>query len=323
MRFLIMACVASLLLACDNSSDGNKNTVSEPASSTTLTDIPAAQWQQQADESFTAAAAAWQQAQTRFEQSPNADNLAALRDALAQWYQRFASQYLLLASRACQQEGAANRQAILARLDSWPLYPGYLDALPEWPESGLISDPYLELTRQNLRRQHGATDPAEASLGFAALSVAVNGTSDNPKALAAFTGEDGPPARRRQYLKLAGEQLVADHQQLSLKRPLNELALQCGLMETLAHWQQLSDPASEQEEGLLIPALSTSVTESALLDGVQSMDPAVIARWDQANPGIASSIKQSEEKGWNPIKAWLTTVSITRQMPDAGKGRSN
>ena len=322
MRFSIMLLLAGLLLACDNHHDDKPGTVSEPASAT-LTDIPAAQWQQQADEDFTATAAAWQQALTQFEQSPSADHLAALRDALTQWYQRFASQYLLLASRACQQDGTANRQAILARLDSWPLYPGYLDALPEWPESGLISDPYLELTRQNLRRQHGATDPAEASLGFAALSVAVNGTSDNPKALAAFTGEDGPPARRRQYLKLAGEQLVADHQQLSLKRPLNELALQCGLMETLAHWQQLNHPASEQEEGLLIPALSTSVNEAALLDGVQSMAPAVIARWDQANPGIASSIKQSEEKGWNPIKAWLTTVSITRQMPDAGKSRSN
>ena len=232
---------------------------------------------------------------------------------LAQWYQRFASQYLLLASRACQQDGSANRQAILSRLDSWPLYPGYLDALPEWPESGLISDPYLELTRQNLRRQHGATDPAEASLGFAALAVALNGTTDTPKALAAFTGEEDTPARRRQYLKLAGEQLLADHQQLSLSRPLNELALQCGLMETLAHWQQLTDPASEQEDGLLIPALSTTVNKTELLNAVQTMDPAVLARWDQINPGIAGSIKQSEEKGWAPIKAWLTTVSITRR----------
>ena len=313
MRFFLMALLAGLLLACDNGSKDDTQAAPGPASAHTLTDIPAAEWQQQADERFTATATAWQQALTRFEQSPNADNLAALRDALAQWYQRFANQYLLLASRACQQDGSANRQAILSRLDSWPLYPGYLDALPEWPESGLISDPYLELTRQNLRRQHGATDPAEASLGFAALAVALNGTTDTPKALAAFTGEEDTPARRRQYLKLAGEQLLADHQQLSLSRPLNELALQCGLMETLAHWQQLTDPASEQEDGLLIPALSTTVNKTELLNAVQTMDPAVLARWDQINPGIAGSIKQSEEKGWAPIKAWLTTVSITRR----------
>ncbi len=315
MRFLFMALLASLLLACDNNPNDDAGSAPRPVSDGTLTEIPAAAWQQQADERFTTTASAWQQALTRFEQSPNEENLTALRDALAQWYQGFASQYLLLASRACQQDGSANRQATLARLDSWPLYPGYLDTLPEWPESGLISDPYLELTRQNLRRQHGATDPAEASLGFAALSVVLNGTTENPKALAAFTGEEGIPARRRQYLKLAGEQLLADYQQLLLDRPLNGLALQCGLMETLAHWQQLHDPASEQEEGLLIPALSLAVNETALLDAVQAMDPAVIARWDQINPGIAGSIKQSEEKGWAPIKAWLTTVSITRQMP--------
>ena len=320
MRFLFMALLASLLLACDNNTSDDARSAPRPVSDGALTEIPAAQWQQQADERFTTTATAWQQTLTRFEQSPNEENLTALRDALAQWYQSFASQYLLLASRACQQDGSANRQATLARLDSWPLYPGYLDALPEWPESGLISDPYLELTRHNLRRQHGATDPAEASLGFAALAVALNGTTDTPKALTAFTGEEDTPARRRQYLKLAGEQLLADHQQLSLNRPLNELALQCGLMETLAHWQQLTDPASEQEDGLLIPALSTTVNKTELLNAVQTMAPAVLARWDQINPGIAGSIKQSEEQGWAPIKAWLSTVSITRQMP-AGEGR--
>ncbi|MEQ3637101.1 imelysin family protein [Alcanivorax sp.] len=316
MRFFLMTLLAGLLLACDSSTDNRTDVSPKPTSIATLTEISAAQWQQQADERFSADADAWRQALTRFEQTPDAQHLTALREALSQWYQRFASDYLLLASRACQQEGSVNRQAILSRLDSWPLYPGYLDALPEWPESGLISDPYLELTRQNLRRQHGATDPGEASLGFAALAVTLNGTTDTPKALSAFTGEEGPAARRRQYLKLAGEQLVADHQLLSLNRPLNGLALQCGLMGALAHWQQLSDSANEQEQGLLIPELSTSVNESALLDGVQTMDPDVIARWDQINPGIAGSIKQSEEEGWAPIKAWLTTVSITRQIPD-------
>lgn len=323
MRVFLMTLLAGLLLACDSSTDNLTDTSPKPASTATLTEIPAAQWQQQADERFTAAADAWQQALTRFEQTPDEQQLTALREALSQWYQRFASQYLLLASRACQQDGNVNRQVILSRLDSWPLYPGYLDALPQWPDSGLISDPYLELTRQNLRRQHGATDPAEASLGFAAMAVALNGTPDAPNTLAAFTGEEGVPARRRQYLKLAGEQLVADHQQLALNRPLNEMALQCGLMGTLAHWQQLSDSANEQEEGRLIPELSTSVIESALLNGVQTMAPDIIARWNQINPGIAGSIKQSEEKGWAPIKAWLSTVSITRQMPDAGKSRSN
>ena len=86
MRFFLMALLAGLLLACDSGSKDDTQAAPGPASAHTLTDIPAAEWQQQADERFTAAATAWQQALTRFEQSPNADNLAALRDALAQWY---------------------------------------------------------------------------------------------------------------------------------------------------------------------------------------------------------------------------------------------
>ena len=85
--------------------------------------------------------------------------------------------YLLAASRACQ----LKQQELLNRMDTWPLYPGYLDALPEWPESGLISDPYLEMTRKSLRVQHGATDASEASLGFAALFVALNARGRPPR----------------------------------------------------------------------------------------------------------------------------------------------
>ena len=131
--------------------------------------------------------------------------------------------------------------------------------------------------------------------------------------MSAVPGGDSPPARRRQYRKLGCAQLRADLRQLSRSRPLSGLALQCGLMETLAHWQQRTDPAIEQEDGLLIPALSTTVNKTELLNAVQTMDPEVLARWDQINPGIAGSIKQSEEKGWAPIQAWLNTVSITRR----------
>lgn len=323
MRFLLMALLTSLLLACDSSIDEHADTTPGPTSATDLVEIPAAQWQQRADERFTTAATEWQQALAQFERTPDQQHLAALRQALSHWYQRFTSQYLLLASRACQQDGRARHQVNLTQLDSWPLYPGYLDVLPQWPESGLISDPSLELTRQSLRRQHGATDPAEASLGFAAMAVVLNGTAEAPKTLNSFIGQKGAPARRRQYLKLASEQLVADHQQLSLNRPLNQLALQCGLTGVLAHWQPLSNSTDEQESGLLIPELSAALNNTNLLAGVQTMDPDALARWDQINPGIADAIKHSEEKGWTPIQAWLSTVSFTRQLPDTSKSRSS
>lgn len=51
-------------------------------------------------------------------------------------------------------------------IDAWPIEPGFLDSLPQYPDSGIISDFTLIISRETLIRQHGFTDPSEASLGF-------------------------------------------------------------------------------------------------------------------------------------------------------------
>lgn len=58
---------------------------------------------------------------------------------------------------------AGNR---LFDIDAWPIEPGFLDSLPQYPDSGIISDFTLIISRETLIRQHGFTDPSEASLGF-------------------------------------------------------------------------------------------------------------------------------------------------------------
>ena len=300
MRYFFAVLLALVLTACDSNTP-------EPApseerdTSITEAEIPASDWQQNADNAFQDGAAAWQQALLNFTETREQAQLDALRDRLEDWYAAFVDHYLLAASRACQLQ----QQELLNRMDTWPLYPGYLDALPEWPESGLISDPYLELTRKSLRVQHGATDASEASLGFAALFVALNGTEESPKALPLLAGDDEIALRRRQYLQLAGEQLLADAKLLSVDAPLDSPSLKCGLEHTLARTAH-KDSTDLEAEGLFIPATVRQVNAKRLMKGVRNMDSTTLAPWAETAPGIEEALAASKKEGSDAVQAWLT-----------------
>ena len=54
-------------------------------------------------------------------------------------------------------------------IDAWPIEPGFIDALPNYPQSGLVNDRSLEITATVLRRQHMITHESEVALGFHVL----------------------------------------------------------------------------------------------------------------------------------------------------------
>ena len=62
---------------------------------------------------------------------------------------------------------------LLYQIDAWPIEPGYLDRLPAYPDSGLISDLTVTITPESLREQNGFTDSSEVSLGFHALEYLI------------------------------------------------------------------------------------------------------------------------------------------------------
>ena len=302
MRYLLASLLALLLMACEQSS----NTGSAPPEqdSPLLPGIPVADWQQTSSDQFEQAAAQWQHALSQFDRNPENASLKQLRETLTQWYKTLAGHYLLPAARACQLE----QQLILDRLDSWPLYPGYIDALPEWPDSGLISDPYLEMSRKTLRTQHGATDSAEASLGFAALFVVLNGTAALPKPLNAFIGEEDSMARRRQWLALASEQLIADYRTLISDATLTAADLHCGLGTLLGRQQKQALPLEDNE--LVIPEGIRDGLESHLLSGLQALPQSVIEDWERSQPGIREALEQSHDSGWEAIMQWQETTTL-------------
>ncbi|WP_414430362.1 hypothetical protein ACMG4M_15605 [Alcanivorax sp. IL3] len=299
MRYFLAALLALVLSGCDSNTP-EPAPAEEADLSATMADIPATDWQQSADKAFQDNAAAWQQALDDFTQNREQAQLDELRDRLQSWYAAFVDHYLLAASRSCQ----LGQQELLNRMDTWPLYPGYLDALPEWPESGLISDPYLEMTRKSLRTQHGATDASEASLGFAALFVALNGTEEAPKALPLLAGDDEIALRRRQYLQLTAEQLVTDAKLLSVEAPLDSQALTCGLEQTLARHAR-KDSTDLEAEGLFIPATVREVNAERLLKGVRNMDQTALEAWAEKAPGIEEALAASKKEGPDALATWL------------------
>jgi|TARA_B100001971_G_C18249680_1_gene577157 hypothetical protein len=91
-------------------------------------------------------------------------------------------------------------------IDAWPIQGGFLDSLPEYPHSGIISDVALTITETSIRNQHGITDAQEVSLGFHALEFLIfSRTPDD------FTiSDDEVKVRRRQALALIAQLLNQD-----------------------------------------------------------------------------------------------------------------
>lgn len=114
------------------------------------------------------------------------------------------------------------------QIDHWPILPGYVDALPDYPDTGLVSDATVALDAESLRQQHGLFDLNEATVGFHVIEFLLWGenadrasarpaTDFEPSAAltpaqldSGVTAEQLPRNRRRQYLSLAAEMLLAD-----------------------------------------------------------------------------------------------------------------
>lgn len=308
LRLLGLLVLAFSLSACEPEPSPELSEKDRPKASSPL-DITA--WQQAARASLARAGQDWQEASNVFQKNPQAETLTTLRESLTHWYRIFFQNYLLLASQACQKQ----ERAVLDRLDSWPLYPGYLDSLPQWPDSGLINDTYVGLTRENLRRQHHATAREEASLGFAAMLVVLNGSEKAPRTTEAVTGNDTDQARRRRYLELAGEQLLDDQRQLTGAHQLDAGALQCGLQITLSRWQAIqAEPDTDDPSS--IPPTTRAMADQHLQDNLDSLDREWLDSWDAIPPGLREALENSSASSWQPIEAWLQSHQKTPDHSD-------
>ena len=91
------------------------------------------------------------------------------------------------------------------RIDAWPMETGFLDSLPDYPGSGIVSDDTLEITATSLQEQHQITDASEVALGFHVLEYYAF-----ERDIEDF-GRDAPNYQKRQQLvQLVAELLLVD-----------------------------------------------------------------------------------------------------------------
>ncbi len=147
------------------------------------------------------------------------ERLSTARQAWSHLYQSFNESFVVLLCRGTQNPVDLVR---LQRADSFPILPGYIDGLNDWPDSGIVNDVALVLTREALLEQQDATLEGEASIGFQVIHFLLNGEPDHPRSVDALTmvnelsddmlGElpDQPANRRRAYLQLVTDLLVED-----------------------------------------------------------------------------------------------------------------
>lgn len=159
--------------------------------------------------------------------APNNESLAAAQSAWLDAYSAYEATLLhrYFAELVLPQQAYLNLVDLDFRINQWPILPGYLDAVDNYPDSGLVFDPSVPLDRRTLVELHGQFDLAEAAMGFHVLEFLLWGEAplsrnvDDFRQVTALTEghiEAGltlqqlPRNRRRQLLQVTTDSLLTD-----------------------------------------------------------------------------------------------------------------
>lgn len=145
-----------------------------------------------------------------FLESPDESGRDAARDAYHGCYEQW-RRYRLFQQVPFSLKDRDGFERTVKLIDTRPFQPGYIDALPEYPYSGLVFETGLELSLSTLLDQHRMMDEESAALGFPVIetllwrdplpAVWLEQPADAEEDLSAVP-------RRRQYLSLATDDLM-------------------------------------------------------------------------------------------------------------------
>ena len=159
---------------------------------------------------------------------PSEASMANVRQEWRNSHQQWQQHAVWIALAKAQPRRFAILNSHYFALDARELQPGYLDAVQDYPFSGIVNDISIVLTADSLRQQHGLTDSSEVSLGFHALEFLLWGeygqrsfndflpisTINAEQNAAGLTTGDLPNNRRRTVLRLLTQLLADDVQRL-------------------------------------------------------------------------------------------------------------
>lgn len=179
----------------------------------------------------------------------------------------------------------ARLTSLRRRIDSRPITPGYVDYVEGYPESGIVNDPALQLTRENLIAEQGLTDVADVVLGFEVILFLLEGehrykpllpirTASDYEAVLQWPEQvteevlppsDHPNNRRRQYLLLVTEVLEQDLMLLqeawrTFTLPTTQEEAQALAFAVVRNWHSVAVSLSSDDVGEVTDHLLTLIT---------------------------------------------------------------
>lgn len=179
----------------------------------------------------------------------------------------------------------ARLTSLRRRIDSRPITPGYVDYVEGYPESGIVNDPALPLTRESLIAEQGLTDAADVVLGFEVILFLLEGEHRYKPLLPVRTAADYeavsqwpeqadeevlPPAdhpknRRRQYLQLVTEVLEQDLKLLveawkGFSLPATQEEAHSLAFAIVRNWHSVAVSLSSEDVGEVTDNLMTLIT---------------------------------------------------------------
>lgn len=178
---------------------------------------------------------ALQSAVTTLLSMPDADTLEAARSAWLIAHSAYESTLLhrYFADLVLPQPVYLRLEELNYRLNQWPILPGYVDAVANYPDSGLVFDPSVAIDRATLLEIHGQFDLTEAALGFHVLEFLLWGENQDrddlrqaadfeptvslskEQADSGLTTEQLPNNRRRRLVQEVMASLTSDYAALS------------------------------------------------------------------------------------------------------------
>ena len=232
---------------------------------------------------------------SEFIEQPDSNTLASLRES---WLDAHSTYELTALHRyfvglLLTEQDSLTLLQLQYQINYWPILPGYIDYVDGYPDSGIVHDVNVALDTNSLRKQHGFLDISEATLGFHVLEYLIwganeDGTSPRPASdylaitqLSDSQIENGfelsqlSNNRRRQLLKIVGQAILEDFQQISslwsLSAPNFQQRLGDENPSDIGATENPKFIGASQLLVLVIDAMTTMLTEELLVRSLYPM----------------------------------------------------
>lgn len=227
---------------------------------------------------------------------------AALNQARAAWLQANNSFEATLLHRYLAQgelssEAALQLNSLNYALNYWPILPGYIDAVGNYPDSGIVHDVNVTITPESLRQVHGQFDLSEVSLGFHVLEFLLWGENPDRESLRPASDYQAIERLNADHIEagLSLEQLPNNRRRVLLNT-LTEILIE-DFRASRALWSEarsrytnsLADTSASVLLGQLLHAVNSMLTEELL---VRSLYPLLNGNYQDSIPSPFSHSSQ-------------------------------